>query len=178
RFWIGEAKGQQCQFNRFLYLALGGMFLLAFVAFPSAAAERAAWTSNRIIGSPNPPAPYKVERQFPKLSFKSPVDLASMPGSDRLFVLEQAGKLESFPNRPDIERTEPVADFRKHHQPFDSAYAIAFHPRFLENRFLYVCYVEPGGRTNGSYISRFTVSAADPPAIDLASEKVIIRWLS
>ena len=144
----------------------------------SQAAARPPWTSNRVVGSPNPPAPYTVERLFPKLSFEHPVDLALMPASDRFFVLEQGGKLYSFPDRPDIERTDFVFDFHRHHQPFDSSYTIAFHPRFSDNRFLFVCYVEPGGRTNGSFISRFTVRDSTPPTIDPDSEKVIIRWLS
>lgn len=101
-----------------------------------------------------------------------------MPGSDRLFVLEQGGKLYSFPDRSDVERADRVFDFRPGHQPFDSAYAIAFHPKFAENRFVFVCYVEPGGRTNGSFVSRFTVRDSTPPTIDPESEKVVIRWLS
>jgi putative heme-binding domain-containing protein len=101
-----------------------------------------------------------------------------MPGSGLLFVLEQGGKLHSFSDQTNLRNTDLVFDFHKHHQPFDSSYAIAFHPRFAENRFLYVCYAEPGGRTNGTFISRFTVSRAEPPMIEPASEKVIIRWLS
>jgi putative heme-binding domain-containing protein len=119
-----------------------------------------------------------VERLFPKVTFDRPVDIAVLPGSDRLLVLEQSGKLLSFPNRPDADRTDLVFDFRKHHQPFDSAYAIAFHPKFAENHFVFVCYVEPGGRTNGSFVSRFTMRDSAPPTIDPGSEKVIIRWLS
>lgn len=143
-----------------------------------AAETRTLWTTSRVFGSPSPPAPYAIERQFPKLTFRNPVDLARMPGSDRLFVLEQGGKLFSSINRAAIESAELVVDFRKHHQPFDSSYAIAFHPQFSENRFIYVCYVEPGGRTNGSFVSRFRVGQSDPPTIDPATEQVVIRWLS
>lgn len=150
----------------------------AFSAQTAFAAARVPWTSNRVTGSPNPPAPYTVERRFPKLNFRQPVDIAAMPGSDRLFVLEQGGKLRSFPDRPDVATTDQVFDFRVNHRPFDSSYAIAFHPRFLENRFLFVCYVEPGTRPNGSFISRFTLRDSDPPTIDPSSEKVILRWLS
>ena len=141
-------------------------------------AERTPWTSNRVVGSPNPPAPYNVDRVYPKLTFNHPVDIGTVPGSDRLFVLEQGGKLYSFPNRSDVERADQVFDFRDHHKPFDSAYSVAFHPQFKENRFVYVCYVEPGGRTNGSYVSRFTLSRTEPPTIAANSEKVILQWLS
>src|SRR5206468_7772017 len=112
---------------------------------------------------------YTPERKFPALSFQHPVDLALMPGSDRWFLLEQGGKLFSFPGATNAQRADLVFDFNKHHQPFDSSYAIAFHPRFATNRFLFVCYAEPGGRTNGSFISRFTVSRSDSPERRLQS---------
>jgi putative heme-binding domain-containing protein len=143
-----------------------------------AAAPRQPWTSNRVIGSPNPPAPYSVERVFPKLAFTNPIDMAFMPGSERVLMLEQGGKLFSFLNRPDVAHADLVVDFRKHHRPFDSAYAIAFHPGFLTNRYVFINYNEPGGRNDGSFISRFTVSTNHPPTIDAASEKIILRWLS
>ena len=42
-----------------------------------------AWTTSRIVGSPEPPTPYKVARVFPKLKFKNPTLMAFAPGSDR-----------------------------------------------------------------------------------------------
>jgi len=161
-----------------LVLGHWSFFWILIFGLGAWAASRPPWTSNRVLGSPNPPAPYTVERLFPKLRFNNPVDLAALPGSDRLLVLEQAGKLFSFPARAEVEQVDLVFDFRSHHKPFDSAYTIAFHPRFAGNRFVFVCYAEPGGRTNGSYISRFTFSSLTPPLIDPASEKVILRWLS
>ncbi len=142
------------------------------------AASRAPWLSNRVMGSPNPPAPYAIQRVLPGLQFDRPVDVAPLPGSDRLLVLEQGGKLVSFRRGHTTGPADPVFDFRAHHQPFDSAYAFTFHPRFLENRYVFVCYAEPGVRENGSYISRFTMSRTDPPTLDPASERVILRWLS
>jgi putative heme-binding domain-containing protein len=159
-------------------LLLGVWFFFEALSPGFGASPRVPWTSNRVVGSPNPPAPYTVERHYPKLKFDRPVDIALIPGSDRLFVLEQGGKLHSFPDRFDVQGADLVFDFRPRHQPFDSAYAIAFHPKFAENRFIFVCYVEPGGRTNGSFVSRFTLRDSTPPTIDPESEKVIIRWLS
>jgi len=162
-------------------LAMGGLAAFGIGSLPSvamAAMGRPLWTTSRVTGSPNPPAPYTMERRFPALTFHHPVDLALMPGSERLFLLEQGGKLHSFGSRTNARSADLVFDFRKHHEPFDSAYAIAFHPRFAENRFLFVCYAEPAGRTNGSFVSRFAVSRSDPPTLDGASERVIIRWLS
>jgi putative heme-binding domain-containing protein len=155
-----------------------GVCFLMFGAASILGAQRPPWTSNRVVGSPNPPAPYNVERLYLKLAFNRPVDIGTIPGTDRLFVLEQNGKLFSFPSRPDVERADLAFDFRSHHRPFDSSYSIAFHPKFAENGFMFVCYAEPSGRTNGSIISRFKLNLTDPPAVDAASEKVIFTWLS
>lgn len=142
------------------------------------AAPRTPWTSNRVVGSPNPPAPYAVERIFTSLHFTNPVEVAALPGSDRLLVLEQAGKLLSFPAKGNPAKPDLAFSFREHHKPFDSAYSIAFHPGFATNRYVFVCYIEPGIRTNGSHVSRFTLRDSNPPTLDPASEKVFFRWLS
>src|SRR5437763_727404 len=74
------------------------IFLIIWAIFEcsaSVAAPQVPWTTSRLVGSPNPPAPYTPVRQFPALSFQHPVDLALMPGSERWFLLEQGGKLFS-----------------------------------------------------------------------------------
>src|SRR5262245_6799591 len=55
--------------------------------------KRVAWTTSRIVGSPEKPLPYVAERAFPALTFKNCIDMSNAPGSDRLFVVEQAGKI-------------------------------------------------------------------------------------
>src|SRR5262249_41566490 len=39
--------------------------------------KRAAWTTSRFRGSPDPPPPYRAERVFPKLHFKNPTVLTN-----------------------------------------------------------------------------------------------------
>lgn len=171
---MNEPQGMGYRFRAFLFITA----LLALLICPAGhSAPRVPWTTSRVVGSPNPPAPLRVERIFPKLKFDAPVDAGPMPGSDLIFVLEQRGKLYSFPSRVDSDRANLVFDFSAH-QPFDSAYSFAFHPEFSENHFLFVCYVEPEGRTNGSHISRFTLRPSTPPVIDPKSESIILRWLS
>src|SRR5260370_29941836 len=85
--------------------------------FASSAAEptkpaRTPWTSSRLVGSPDPPPPFKVVRAFPNLKFEHPLLIARPPGSDRLFVGEQAGVLYSFPDRPDA-RADLFFDLRQ-----------------------------------------------------------------
>jgi putative heme-binding domain-containing protein len=171
-----------------------GLAAIAIVALTSTAtvappeAKRQSWTTSKITGSPEPPHPYRLTPAFPKLKFNNPLHLSSAPGTERLFVCEQGGKILSFPNKNDVERADPVIDVSKELtswkvggmvQGFDALYGLTFHPKFAENRYCYVCYVLKGkGRDldDGSRVSRFTVSKTDPPRIDPTSEKIIITF--
>ena len=148
------------------------------LALGASAAARPPWTTGRVVGSPNPPAPFAVERFHPQRTFERPTDLGFLPGSTRLFVAEQGGKIFSFDTRSNGVKPELAIDLRQHHTPFDNILGFTFHPGFATNRFIFINYNEPGGRENGSYVSRFTFSSLNPPVIDPASEKVFIRWLS
>ncbi len=64
---------------------------IASVCCGSFGAERAAWTTSRIKGSPEPPSPYQTEIAFPKLKFDEPVDMTLVPGSNRMVVVERFG---------------------------------------------------------------------------------------
>jgi len=155
-----------------------------------AAEKRVPWTASKITGSPEPPHPYRVVPAFPKLRFKNPLHIANAPGTDRLFVLEHAGKIFSFPNRPDVEKADLVIDVSKDLsswktggkvQGFYAVYGMTFHPEFAENRYCYVCYVIKGKGAelpDGSRVSRFTVSKTDPPRIDPASEQILFTFLA
>ena len=142
-----------------------------------AAPAREPWSSNRVTGSPNPPAPYTVERLHSAQNFQNPVDLAFMPRSTRLLVAEQGGKIWSFDTRSNSAARALAIDLRQHHQPFDSILGFTFHPGFATNHFIFINYNEPGGRTNGAHVSRFKLSSLNPPLIDPASEHVVIRWI-
>ena len=62
--------------------------------------DRVPWTTSRIKGTPEPPAPYRTEPAFPGLKFEEPLAMAFAPGSDRVFVAQRYGKVYSFPNDP------------------------------------------------------------------------------
>ena len=145
--------------------------------------KRVPWTTSRMIGSPDPPAPYALQRVFPKLSFTNPVVLTNAPGTDRLFLVELAGKIHSFPSsslgtRPDVAKTDLLLDLPKHVPDAKQVYGLTFHPKFATNRYCYVCYVLKPELEHGTRVSRFSVSKTDPPRIDPNSEKRIITWKS
>ena len=151
-------------------------------------AVRQAWTTSHIVGSPEPPHRYRLKPVFPKLKFANSLHMTSAPGTDRLFVCEQGGRIYSFPNRQDIEKADLAIDVAKDLktwkaggkiQGFDALYCLTFHPKFAENRYCYVTYVLKGKGSelpDGSRVSRFIVSKTDPPRIDPASEKIILTF--
>ena len=144
--------------------------------------KRVLWTTSRVVGSPEPPPPYKTERAFPKLNFFEPLDLSAAPGSDRIFVAERKGKIFSFRNSPDADKADLVAELKgrtEEGKPTEAIiYGFTFHPRFAENRFIYVTYIpNPSKETpTGTRLARFTVSKSDPPTIDLATELTVLEW--
>jgi putative heme-binding domain-containing protein len=152
---------------------------------------RTPWTASRLTGTPEPPPPYRVERAFRNLTFNNPLLITNAPGTDRLFVGEQFGKILSFPNDQSVAKADVVLDLKRDLHSWDPSgpvkeidalYGLAFHPRFATNRLCYVCYVlagKKGGQLpDGSRVSRFRVTDTDPPRIDPASETVLITWLA
>src|SRR6516162_1311656 len=77
---------------------------------PYGIAKRVPWTTSNFRGRPEPPLPYRAERVFPKINFKNPTVLTSAPGTDRMFVAEQYGKIFSIPNDPDAAAPDPFLD--------------------------------------------------------------------
>ncbi|MEX0641180.1 MAG: PQQ-dependent sugar dehydrogenase [Pirellulales bacterium] len=140
--------------------------------------RRVPWPTSRITGPPEPPLPYVTERVFPALKFKECLDLTTAPGSDRLFVVEQSGKIFSFPNKPDVAAADLVIDFAKVIPGVQQVYALAFHPDFKRNRYCYICYIKAANLADGTHVARFRMADADPPTIDAASETTIVTWLS
>jgi putative heme-binding domain-containing protein len=140
--------------------------------------QRPSWTTSRVTGTPEPPPPLRVEPAFPQLTFDRPLDLAMIPGSDRWVVVQQQGKIFSFPDDADVQAPDLVHDLRESHPQATSVYAITFHPDFVSNRRLYLCYIEGNDQPDGTFVSEFVLRDTDPPTLDPESERVIIRWWS
>lgn len=147
------------------------------------AAPREAWTGSHLAGTPDPAPPYRIEPAFPHLKFEHPLDIVAAPAGDktapaseRIFVVEQAGKIFSFVNDSNCQRLDLVADLKQSHPELTAVYALAFHPNFERNRLVYVCYVQGSDVPDGSFISEFELTRTDPPTLDPASERVVLRW--
>ncbi len=139
---------------------------------------RVPWTGSKINGTPDPPPPYTVALAFPHLKFNLPVVLVPAKGTNRLFIGELTGRVFSFPNDPGCKQADLALDLAKLHPDLTAFYGISFHPQFDENRYVYVCYVLKNDLPDGSIISRFAVSRTDPPVLDPASERVLLKFWS
>jgi putative heme-binding domain-containing protein len=160
---------------------------------PTSLPRRMPWTTSRVTGTPEPPPPFRTQRLFPKIAFKHPVVITLAPGSNRVFVGEQDGRIWSFPNDPAVEKPDLFLDTRQiiktnrgneKVRGLEALYGLTFHPDFARNRFCYVCYVVRGDQRrgdqrlpDGTRVSRFEVSDTDPPRCIPESEQIVISWL-
>jgi uncharacterized repeat protein (TIGR03806 family) len=134
--------------------------------------HRVPWTTSRIKGSPEPPAPYRTVNAFPRLKFNEPLDMTSAPGTERLFVVERFGRILSFPNDSSASSGETLLE-----RDGVSFYGLAFHPQFQTNGWFYVTItVGPDGDPRGTRVSRFHVGRDNPLHADPGSERIILEW--
>lgn len=140
--------------------------------------KRIPWTTSHVKGSPEPPSPFITEQVFKKLNFREPLEMVALPGTKRLVMAEHAGRIFSFLNDPEAEKTDVFADMKKWKPEIQEVYSVAFHPQFASNRFVYIWYILKPELPDGTHISRFRVSDNNPPTVDLSTEVPIIAWKS
>src|SRR5712691_5949461 len=76
--------------------------------------KRIPWTTSRVVGSPNPPLPYRVVQTFNKLKIPCPIAVAHEPGGDRLLLIYQlspwsgAGRIVRVKDDPDVDKSEEL----------------------------------------------------------------------
>lgn len=120
------------------------------------------------------PRPMKLVAAFPLLSFERPTFLARAPDrTDRLFVLEQAGRIRVFPKRRDAQRSKTFLDISDRVTPFgeQGLLGMAFDPAFTRNGFFYLHY----STRDSSRIARFRVDATDPDRADPGSQSILLE---
>jgi hypothetical protein len=159
---------------------------------PYGIARRVPWTTSRVVGSPEPPPPYRVTRAFSKLTVESPIAVAHEPGTRSLLLVHQlrpwvgAGRILRFTDVETSDRYEVLLDLNR------TIYGLAFHPDYEKNGYLFVGSNGPvteedrdipGQRfrpeaKKTTRISRYTVERKPPYRCDPKSEKVILDWPS
>jgi uncharacterized repeat protein (TIGR03806 family) len=136
--------------------------------------KRIPWTTSRIQGSPEPPAPYRIVAAFPKLKFFEPLAMTAIPGTNRFLIAERKGKIFTFENRNDVETPDLLVDL-KH-----TIYGVTAHPQFAKNGLFYVTGVpdESKETPTGSKLVRYRASTGPDFRSDASTAKVIFEWPS
>lgn len=129
---------------------------------------------------PGPLPALKLVDAFPKQRFDLPLWFGhDGTGSGWLYVVEQDGKIWRF--KRDAETKELFLDIsavvptRRQRHNEEGLLALAFHPKFKENRQFYVNYSQlKGSKPRRGVLSRFTATKDGQPT-DLSTEKVILE---
>lgn len=120
----------------------------------------------------------ELELAFPKLKFSAPVQpVFANDGSDRIFVVTQAGQIFVFPDDPDQQSAELFLDLRDvvaRPGGDNGMFALAFHPQFRTNREFFVLYIDRH-RPKSTVVARLRVSRDDPNRAERDSAEEILR---
>jgi len=124
------------------------------------------------------------EQAFPNLTFEFPVEIQNAnDSSDRLFIVEQSGRIKVFQNDPNTSQQQVFLDLTNE-VSFSSGQEIgllglAFHPNFSENRYLFVYYTRQSGVPNVGVeivIARYEVNSTDINKVDTSSKLEILSF--
>src|SRR5439155_14328945 len=139
--------------------------------------KRLPLTTSRVVGSPEPPPPYRVPKAFPDLKLDHPIAVRHQPGSDRLLVITQKNsygptKIRRLVDDPKTTEVETLLDQNA------TAYDIVFHPDFANNGYLYISSNGPdrGKGPKKTQVHRYTMERQPPYQFDPKSETLIIEW--
>jgi hypothetical protein len=113
---------------------------------------------------------------YPRLDFDLPVAIVNA-GDDRLFIVEQPGKIWVVKGQGTTATKELFLDIgdRVQYGGERGLLGLAFHPRYEQNGFFYVNYVYLEDGQEYTAVSRFTVSA-DRDLADKESENLLLTF--
>jgi glucose/arabinose dehydrogenase len=142
--------------------------------------RRLPLTTSRVIGSPDPPPPYRAARVYPDLKVNFPVAVIHQPHSDLLLVIHEPSpyaptKIARVKDDPKTRDMETLLDLD------GVAVDVAFHPRFQDNGYLYVGWNGPSSGPSAARktrITRYTMERTPPYRLDHKSAKEVIAWSS
>ena len=126
---------------------------------------------------------YNIENAFPNLSFQDPIGIHHAgDSSNRLFIIEQQGRIKVFENNSATSSSQTFLDIRSIVDQ-DGGYTeegllgLAFHPNYSENGYFYVHYTDHlNGNINypRNIVARYSVSSNNPNQANLNSEQIIL----
>lgn len=140
--------------------------------------------TSTVVGSPEPPLPYKAERVYPNFRPAFPIMVKAMPSAEQLMLITQDGPYSAtrfwrVKDDPQVKTADAVKLFDT--PDGGSATDFCFHPKFAENGYFYVGWNGKGGgkiKKKSNRITRYTMQPKPPYAFDEKSAKTIIEWES
>jgi uncharacterized repeat protein (TIGR03806 family) len=160
-------------------LGVSGNGLAAAADLPYGLEKRIPWNASRLVGSPEPPLPYVVEKTLAKHEWKSPIYVAAEPETDRLWIVQSN-------NKPDqgsliVRIKDDPASSEKAvllEIPRQLVYSVCFDPEYRKNGVVYVFTNGPRDAAERmNRVSRYTI-AQHPLRIDPRSEMPVLEWKS
>jgi uncharacterized repeat protein (TIGR03806 family) len=146
---------------------------------PPGIMHRQPLRSSTVVGSPDPPLPYRPLRAFPNLKLTFPIALDRIPGTDQLLLITQdksygPASILRITDDPAVTQPQPFLEV----PAGGTAYGICFHPRFAENGYFYVGW---NGALDGgpkqTVATRYTLDRTTF-TVDPATALVVISWES
>ncbi len=149
-------------------------------AVPHGIERRIPLTTSRVVGSPDPPPPYRVKRLYPNLKLSYPIAVTHQPDSDRLLLITQPSAyaptaIVRMKDEPKTAETEKLLEYD------GVAYDIKFHPTFKSNGYVYIGMNGPSSAPSGAKktrVLRYTMERTPPYKLDPKTETLIIEWPS
>ena len=141
--------------------------------------KRIPFTTSRVIGSPEPPSPYKTEKAFPNLKLLQPIGIEPEPGTGNLWITQHLGswsggaKILRVKNEANVSETESVIEFGT-----EMAYSVTFHPDYQKNGYVYVFLNDKKNPIIHDRIWRYTIDRNPPYKMIPNSKLEIIAWPS
>ena len=133
-----------------------------------------SWKTPNLLGQTQ--STYLADLAFPKLAFNQPVGIVtSGDGTNRLFVIEQAGVIRVFENTPTVAESTVFLNITNQvlFGGEQGLLGLAFHPNYASNGYFYVDYVTEN--PHRTVIARYSVSPNDPNQAQSNSELVLLE---
>ena len=150
------------------------IFAISLLAILSFATFFLSWKTPNLSGQTQ--STYLVNLTFPNLSFNQPTGIvASSDGTNRLFVIEQAGVIRVFENIPTVAESTVFLNITNQvlFGGEQGLLGLAFHPNYASNGYFYVDYVTEN--PHRTVIARYSVSPNDPNRAQNNSELVLLE---
>ena len=146
-----------------------------FLVFSRPLAAETEWDNSALAERAGADAAYTFDEAYPGLTFRRPLCLRSIPGSEpeQLLVVELAGRLSTFEAREDVLDNPELITWSRGTQ----TYAACFHPNYPKPPWLYVLLNDGKRGSRSNRVVRVDLHL-NPLRIDPISRYELLSWAS